>query len=49
MFRKITGEFDNFDFSKIDEDILKGVYQDLIDRDTRHSLGEYYTPIGYVS
>lgn len=44
MFRKITGEFDNFDFSKIDEDILKGVYQDLIDRDTRHSLGEYYTP-----
>src|SRR5690606_25843184 len=26
------------------EDVLKGVYQELIDIDTRHSLGEYYTP-----
>ena len=42
--RAITSEFDLFDFSSIDEDILKGVYQDLIDRDTRHTLGEYYTP-----
>ncbi len=44
MFRAISSEFDSYDFSHIDEDILKGVYQDLIDRDTRHSLGEYYTP-----
>lgn len=44
MFRAISSEFDGFDFDHIDEDILKGVYQDLIDRDTRHSLGEYYTP-----
>jgi len=44
MFRAISTEFDGYDFSHIDEDILKGVYQDLIDRDTRHSLGEYYTP-----
>ena len=42
--RQITSEFDLFDFTNIDEDILKGVYQDLIDRDTRHALGEYYTP-----
>ena len=26
------------------EDILKGVYQELIDLETRHALGEYYTP-----
>lgn len=44
MFRAISTEFDAYDFTHIDEDILKGVYQDLIDRDTRHSLGEYYTP-----
>ena len=44
MFRAISSEFDSYDFTHIEEDILKGVYQDLIDRDTRHSLGEYYTP-----
>lgn len=44
VFRKIAQEISTFDFSKIDEDILKGVYQGLIDLDTRHSLGEYYTP-----
>ena len=30
-FRLITQEMSNFDFSKVDEDILKGVYQELID------------------
>jgi len=43
-FRAISSKIDTYDFTKIDEDILKGVYQELIDRDTRHSLGEYYTP-----
>lgn len=43
-FRAISSKIDTYDFSKVDEDILKGVYQELIDRDTRHSLGEYYTP-----
>jgi hypothetical protein len=43
-FRLITQEMSNFDFNNVDEDILKGVYQELIDLDTRHSLGEYYTP-----
>ena len=31
-------------FTNPDEDVLKGVYQELIDLDTRHALGEYYTP-----
>ncbi len=44
MFRIIAQEVSTFDFHNIDEDILKGVYQELIDLDTRHALGEYYTP-----
>jgi len=44
VFRLIAQEISTFDFNNVDEDVLKGVYQDLIDLDTRHSLGEYYTP-----
>ncbi|MBD1395525.1 N-6 DNA methylase [Mucilaginibacter glaciei] len=44
LFRLIAQELSAFDFTNVDEDILKGVYQELIDLDTRHSLGEYYTP-----
>ncbi|MBK9099490.1 MAG: SAM-dependent DNA methyltransferase [bacterium] len=44
VFRLIAQEISNFDFDNVDEDVLKGVYQELIDIDTRHSLGEYYTP-----
>ncbi len=44
VFRLIAQEISNFDFEKVDEDVLKGVYQELIDLDTRHALGEYYTP-----
>lgn len=44
LFRSISQELSMFDFLDVDEDILKGVYQDLIDLDTKKSLGEYYTP-----
>ncbi len=44
VFRLIAQEISSFEFDNVDEDILKGVYQELIDIDTRHSLGEYYTP-----
>ena len=44
VFRLLAQEIATFDFSSVDEDILKGVYQELIDLDTRHALGEYYTP-----
>ncbi|MBI1939798.1 MAG: N-6 DNA methylase [Ignavibacteriales bacterium] len=44
VFRLIAQEISTFDFHKVDEDVLKGVYQELIDLDTRHTLGEYYTP-----
>ncbi|MDC7684520.1 N-6 DNA methylase [Asticcacaulis sp. BYS171W] len=43
-YRALVAKIDGYDFKDVDEDILKGVYQELIDRDTRHHLGEYYTP-----
>lgn len=33
-----------FDFARVDVDILKGLYESLIDPAQRHDLGEYYTP-----
>lgn len=44
VFRLVAQEIAAFDFTNPDEDVLKGVYQELIDLDTRHALGEYYTP-----
>ena len=33
-----------YDLSTISEDLLKGLYQELVDPQTRHDLGEFYTP-----
>ena len=44
MFRELIRRIEEYDFSEVREDILKGVYQELIDLETRHALGEYYTP-----
>lgn len=44
MFRELNRKIGEYDFSQVQEDILKGVYQELIDLETRHALGEYYTP-----
>jgi hypothetical protein len=33
-----------FDWSEVDHDILKTLYESVIDADTRKHLGEYYTP-----
>jgi methylase of polypeptide subunit release factors len=33
-----------YDFEKLGEDILKELYQGLVDPADRHDLGEYYTP-----
>jgi hypothetical protein len=44
VFRVLSQEISTFDFINVEEDVLKGVYQELIDLDTRHALGEYYTP-----
>jgi len=34
----------SYDISTIDEDVLKALYQELVDPQARHDLGEYYTP-----
>ncbi len=44
IFRLINQKLSVYDFADVREDVLKGIYQDLIDIDTRHALGEYYTP-----
>jgi N-6 DNA Methylase len=36
--------FGIYDFEKLGEDILKELYQGLVDPADRHDLGEYYTP-----
>lgn len=43
-FRTIAQKISNYDFKVVGEDVLKGIYQELIDIDTKHALGEYYTP-----
>jgi type I restriction-modification system DNA methylase subunit len=43
--RDLMQQLTEYDFTQeVQEDILKGVYQELIDLETRHALGEYYTP-----
>src|SRR5665213_995433 len=44
MFRELNKKISEYDFNEVKEDVLKGVYQELIDLETRHSLGEYFTP-----
>lgn len=41
---KLEGYLNIYDLSKITEDILKNLYQELVDPESRHALGEYYTP-----
>ncbi len=40
----IVNEINNYNFSSINEDILKGIYQEFMDIDSKKALGEYYTP-----
>lgn len=42
--RKIVMHARRFDLSDIDVDLLKVLYESLIDPENRHDLGEYYTP-----
>lgn len=42
--RHLIEHLRSFDITKLDEDVLKGLYQELVDPKERHDLGEYYTP-----
>jgi len=44
LFRRLALGLVVYDLSRIDQDLLKQLYQNLVDPATRHQLGEFYTP-----
>lgn len=44
LWERILAQLLTYDLSAIDHDLLKGIYQELVDPSDRHDLGEYYTP-----
>jgi type I restriction-modification system DNA methylase subunit len=44
MLQRLAQSFVVYDLKKINEDLLKQLYQNLVDPATRHELGEFYTP-----
>jgi hypothetical protein len=44
LVRRLLGHVRRFRLAEVKSDVLKILYESLIDRDERHGLGEYYTP-----
>jgi hypothetical protein len=44
LVRRILAHVRRFRLDQVESDILKILYESLIDREERHGLGEYYTP-----
>ncbi|MDE3175152.1 MAG: N-6 DNA methylase [Pseudomonadota bacterium] len=44
LVRSIMAHVRRFRLDEVESDVLKILYESLIDRDERHGLGEYYTP-----
>ena len=44
LVRRITAHVRRFRLAEVESDVMKTLYESLIDRDQRHGLGEYYTP-----
>ncbi len=42
--RLLLGLLRNYNLRELSEDVLKSLYQELVDPKTRHDLGEYYAP-----
>jgi SAM-dependent methyltransferase len=40
----LSRRLDRFDWSKVEHDVLKVLYESIIGKETRKKLGEYYTP-----
>jgi methylase of polypeptide subunit release factors len=44
MVRWLFSLLQNYNLRELSEDVLKSLYQELVDPETRHDLGEFYTP-----
>lgn len=44
LVRRIMAHVRRFRLAEVETDVLKVLYESLIDREERHGLGEYYTP-----
>ena len=44
LTRRISTLLEKYHLEEISEDVLKSLYQELVDPQTRHDLGEFYTP-----
>lgn len=44
LLRRIMNHVRRFRLAEVESDVLKILYESLIDREDRHRLGEYYTP-----
>jgi hypothetical protein len=44
IWERVLVQVLTYDLGYLDEDVLKGIYQELVDPKDRHDLGEYYTP-----
>ena len=44
LARELINQLGNYDLRGLPEDVLKGLYQELVDPAERHELGEFYTP-----
>jgi type I restriction-modification system DNA methylase subunit len=44
IIKGIARRLSKFNWSQVAHDVLKALYESVIDVETRHKLGEYYTP-----
>lgn len=44
IFEDLLRKLERYDLDKLDEDILKELYQDMVRPESRKQLGEFYTP-----
>jgi len=44
IIKGIARRLGTFDWRQVEHDVLKTLYESVIDAETRHKLGEYYTP-----
>lgn len=44
IFEDMLRKLEKFDLDKLDEDVLKELYQDMVRPESRKQLGEFYTP-----